>query len=180
MARMNWKRLRSKSTSGTAAVEFAMIAPVFLTLMFATFEIGIAFYADLVLANGVGDAARLIRTGQAQSSNMSAAQFRTALCAKISYLLSCDSSKLLIDVRSFSSFGTAAFPPALDGAGNVNPGLNSYQTGGSGQGGGSAIVLVRAFYKWKMNTPLLGAYFSNAQDNTRLLSTSVAFRNEPY
>lgn len=157
-----------------------MIAPVFLTLMFATFEVGLAFYADLVLSNGVSTAARLIRTGQAQNSNMSAAQFRTALCAKISYLLSCDASKLLIDVRSFSNFGSAAFPQALDAAGNVNPALNSYQTGGSGQAGGNAIVLVRAFYKWKMNTPLLGAYFSNAQNNTRLLSTSVAFRNEPF
>ena len=177
--RLKWKTF-GPANSGTAAVEFALIAPVFLTLMFAVFEVGLAFFADLVLANGLGTASRLIRTGQAQSQNLSAAQFRTVLCDKIKHMLSCDSSKLLIDVRSFSNFGSAAFPQALDGAGNVNPALNSYQTGGSSQNGNNAIVLVRAFYKWKMNTPLLGAYFSNAQNNTRLLSTSVAFRNEPF
>jgi hypothetical protein len=88
----------------------------------------------------------------------------------------------LIDVRSFSNFGGAAFPQALDGQGNLNPNLNSYQTGGSSQAAGqNATVLVRVFYKWRIYTPMFARYFSNMSDGTtRLISSSLAFKNEPY
>jgi Flp pilus assembly protein TadG len=181
MTRRKWTNLKARSKSGSAAIEFALIAPVFLTLMFAVFEVGLGFLADMILANGVAEGARLIRTGQAQTQNLSASQFRTIICDKIKFMLSCDSSKLLIDVRSFSNFGGASFPDALDASGNLNPSLNAFQTGGSSQSSANnAIVLVRVFYTWKMLTPLLGQYFANMKNNTRLLSYSVAFRNEPY
>lgn len=181
MARLRLPNLGPRATSGSAAVEFAMIAPVFLLLLFAIMEVALSFYADQILANAVIETGRLIRTGQAQQQNMSASQFRTALCNKINYLLSCDSSKLYVDVRSFSSFGTAAYPQALDAAGNLNPSLNSYQPGGSSDTAGvNTIVLIRAFYKWKLLTPMVSAHFANMSGSTRLLSASVAFRNEPY
>ena len=54
-----WKNWRSRSRSGSAAVEFAFIAPVFFMFLFGIFEGGIMFFGQAA----VQDAARLIRAG---------------------------------------------------------------------------------------------------------------------
>ena len=182
--RIKRPRLGKRGNSGSAAVEFALIAPTFFLMLFAIFETGMVFFADMTLANAVTTTGRLVRTGQAQNQNMTQDQFRTQLCNQISFLLPCtnaDSAKLLIDVRAFPNFSTAAYPQALDANGNLNPNLNSYQPGASSQvPGQNAIVLVRVFYTWQLYTPLFGSYFSNMANNTRLLSYSLAFKNEPF
>lgn len=182
--RIRTPRFGKRGNSGSAAVEFALIAPTFFLMLFAIFETGMVFFADMTLGNAVTTAGRLVRTGQAQNQNMTQDQFRTQLCNQIGFLLPCtssDSEKLLIDVRSFANFGNAAYPQALDANGNLNPNLNSFQPGGSSLiPGQNAIVLVRVFYKWQLYTPIFGSYFSNMANNTRLLSYSLAFKNEPF
>lgn len=183
---MRRRRIRSLSlgkrgSSGSAAVEFALIAPAFFLLLFASFETGLTYFAGMTLENGVVESARLIRTGQTHNAGMSQAQFRNDLCDRVNMLLSCDAGKLYIDVRSFSNFGGSSYPPALDEDGELNPDLNSFQTGSSGAAtNGSPIVLVRVFYKWQLFTPIFAQYFKNMPDNVRLISSSVAFRNEPF
>ena len=169
-----------RGQSGTAAIEFAMIAPIFFLLLFASLETGMAYFANMVLQNGVNETARLIRTGQAQSQNMTKDQFRTKMCDEVKVLLSCDSNKLYVDVRAFASFGGSNAPPPLDGNGNMSGGMDNYDLGGSSKNGGNTIVLYRAFYKWKLYTPLFGEYFANMSGNIRLLSSAAAFRNEPF
>jgi Flp pilus assembly protein TadG len=170
-----WRRhLKRRSISGSAAMEFALIAPVFFAIFFAILETGLVFFANAVLQNGMQDAARLIRTGQAQGT-MDATAFRTYVCGKVSSLLSCDASKLYIDVRSFTNFSSAAYPTAINANGTLNTTLNSYQLGKAGD-----VVLVRGFYTWPLFTPVFSAYFSNLSGNVRLISASAAFRNEPF
>lgn len=167
-----WNR---RCTSGMAAVEFAMIAPVFFLLLMAIVETGMVYFAETTLENGVETAGRMIRTGQVQAGNMTQTAFRQAICDNIDSFMSCDSSKLSIDIRAFSNFGTASYPPAFDADGKVNPALNAYQPGTSCQ-----VVLVRAFYAWDLFTPLFSNYFANLGHSRRLLTASIAFRNEPY
>jgi Flp pilus assembly protein TadG len=179
--RIRRPRLGKRGNSGSAAVEFAMIAPTFFLMFFAIFETGMVFLADMTLANAVTVTGRLIRTGQAQNQNMTQDQFRTQVCNQINFLLSCDGNRLFIDVRSFANFGGAGYPPPLDANGNLDPNLNSYQPGGSSQvPGQNAIVLVRVFYTWQLLTPIFGNYFANMANNTRLISYSLAFKNEPF
>ena len=45
---------------------------------------------------------------------------------------------------------------------------------------GNDIVLVRAYYTWTIITPLLNASLVNLSGNKRLITTAVAFRNEPF
>lgn len=172
-----------RTNSGSAAVEFAMIAPVFFLLTFAILETGMVFFADMILDNAVIDTGRLIRTGQAQNQNMTQTQFRNVVCDQVKVLLSCDPATLLVDVRSFSNFNNANFPPALDAQGNLNPNLNSYQPGVSSQTAGqNPIVSVRVLYKWRLYTPLFAQYFENMGTGSgiRLIGFSAAFKNEPY
>jgi Flp pilus assembly protein TadG len=150
-------------------------------LTFASIETGLVFFANMTLQNGLEETARLIRTGQAQNQNMTQTQFRQALCDQVKFLLSCDPTDLVIDVRAFTSFGAANYPQAIDANGNLNPNLNAYQTGGSSQiTGAQDIILIRTFYEWPLFTPMFSQYYSNLANGKRLISSSAAFRNEPF
>jgi len=175
------KRIR-RETKGAAAIEFAIIAPVFFLMLWSIFETGMVFFASQTLTHALQTTGRSIRTGQAQSDQMSQSEYRTAVCDQVSHILSCDADKLYIDVRAFSSFAGVAFPPPLDPDDNFDAvNMNHFEIGESGNiAGGSSIVLVRGFYVWQLFTPVFGQYFANMPDNKRLLSASVAFKNEPF
>ena len=175
------RRIR-RETKGAAAIEFAIIAPVFFTMMWAIFETGMVFFAKQVLTHGVQMTSRQIRTGQAHADELSQSEFRTMVCDQVKVLLSCEADRLYIDVQSFSGFGGVSFPPPLDDDGNFdNVNMNHFDIGESGNiSGGTSIVLVRAFYVWPLYTPVIGQFFANMSGNSRLLSTSVAFKNEPF
>jgi Flp pilus assembly protein TadG len=162
-----------KSKSGASALEFALVAPPFFLLLFATFDIALMFFAATTLENGIIGAARLIRTGQVQAMNMTQQQFRTLICNDISMLLSCD-SRLGIDVRRYNGFGNVQWNAALDNNGNL-VGNMQFQPGGP-----EDVIVVRAFYVWPVLTPGAGSAFSNMAGGNRLLEASIAFRNEPF
>jgi hypothetical protein len=90
------RRLRRDAEKGSAAIEFAMVAPVFFVFLMGTIEVVVMFFAQTSLQNAVNDAARLIRTGQTacfslDANNlcvpMTAAQFRTQICNELGALL---------------------------------------------------------------------------------------------
>ena len=66
LALRHWAWVRSEQ--GSAAIEFAFIAPVFFALMLGILEIGVMMFAQFALQNSVMDAGRMIRTGQAHSA----------------------------------------------------------------------------------------------------------------
>ena len=53
-----------RNRRGSAAVEFALVAPVFFALLFAIIETGLMFFAGQVLETGTQDSARLMYTHQ--------------------------------------------------------------------------------------------------------------------
>lgn len=161
-----------KSKAGATAIEFAIVALPFFSLLFAIFDVSLVYFSTSVLENSVATASREIRTGQAQAAGMTEAQFRQLVCDRISALLSCD-ARLMIDVRRFDNFGGIATPPALDATGNF-AGNQQFDAGSAGD-----VIVVRAFYAWPMLTPS-GMVYSNMTGKARLLSATTAFRNEPF
>jgi Flp pilus assembly protein TadG len=66
--------------SGAAAAEFAIVAPILILAIFATFQFGTLFFANAGLQNAVGEGARLAtlwprRTQSEIQSRLQAAQF---------------------------------------------------------------------------------------------------------
>ena len=59
---------------GAVAVEFGLVAAPFLLLVFAIMETAIVFFAGQTLETAVADSARLILTGQAQTSGFDQAR----------------------------------------------------------------------------------------------------------
>jgi Flp pilus assembly protein TadG len=167
-------RMRAGKRAGSAAIEFAFIAPIFLLFLMGTMETGIIFLGDLVLQNATNDAGRQIRTGQAAISAMTQDQFRQLICNKIGPLLHCDAN-LQIDVETFPTFGAVTMPSPVRADGTIDTTLNNWSPGTV-----CSIVLVRSFYTWTVATPLLTPFLVNAGSNQHVLSAATAFRNEPF
>lgn len=164
-----------RATGGSAAMEFAFIAPPFFLLLFSLFEVGTTYLAGGSLQNAANETARLIRTGQVQAASMTEAEFRTQVCNRLnSDIMPCD-ARLKIDVRRYASFGGVNPPSPLDSGGNW---ITDFRFE---PGGACDIVLVRLFYQWSTLTPGLGEAFANVQVGDGLLiQASAAFRNEPF
>jgi Flp pilus assembly protein TadG len=170
---MNIARAMARDKRASVMVEFAFIAIPFFMLLFGVLEAGLVFFGSSMLEKATEDAARLVRTGQAQAQNMSATQFHDYICTQVSPLLSC--SGLQVDVESFGQFSSVSITNPIDANGNLNSGLNNYNLGASG-----SIVLVRTFYSWDIITPLLRPFFANLSNGQRLMTAASTFRNEPF
>jgi len=169
---------------GSAAVEFALVAPMFFALLFAIIETALMFFAGQVLETITQNSARVVLTGQAQSGSVTACAvsgvaapctqttFKSYVCAQIPALFDCNS--LYVDVTSFSSFSAVTLPTHLDGACNFDTNMN-YSAGNAGD-----IVVVRLFYQWPLFVTGLGYNIGCGSTNKRLLVATVAFKNEPY
>jgi Flp pilus assembly protein TadG len=57
-----WRRFR-RNRGGSAAVEFALVAPMFFALLFAIIETALVFFAGQVLETVNQNSARMIMTG---------------------------------------------------------------------------------------------------------------------
>src|SRR5262249_6190871 len=124
-----------RNKRGTTAIEFAMVALPFFSLLLAIFETTAVFFANGTLENAVTEASRQIRTGQVQSANMSADDFKNLVCQKLVFL-TCDTN-LIIDVRSFQNFQQVTFPQPLDSHNDFQI-VPTFSPGAAGE-----IVLVR-------------------------------------
>jgi Flp pilus assembly protein TadG len=161
-----------RSRRGSAAVEFALVAPVFFALLFAIIETAIIFFAGQVLETITQTSARYIMTGQAQTAALTSGQFKTYVCNQIPALFTC--ANVYVDVQSFSAFTGVTFSSQIDAASNfVVP--NNYSPGGPGQ-----IVVVRLYYQWPLFVTGLGYNISNLSGSKRLLVATAAFQNEPF
>ena len=175
VSKLNARTVRrfARREDGAAAVEFAMVAAPFLALMFAIMETALVFFASQTLETAVADSARLIMTGQAQSQSYTGAQFKSAVCSRITALFDC-AGGLQIDVRTYTSFGSVDNSLPIDANGNLKTNFG-YTPGGPGD-----IVVVRLMYQWPVYASLLGFNLSDMAGNKRLIMATAAFRNEPY
>jgi Flp pilus assembly protein TadG len=164
-----------RNRKASAAVEFALVAPVFFALLFAIVETALMFFASQVLETVAQESARQIMTGQSQASgNTTAALFITnVVCSQPQPVLNCNN--ISVDIESDpSQFSNVAIAnPVTNGA--FDPSKLKYNPGAS-----CSVVTVTLYYQWQMFVTGLGYNISNLNGNIRLLSATAAFRNEPY
>jgi len=166
------KRLRS-DRRGATLIEFALVAIPFFMLLFGIFEVGFVYWGTLELENATDDAARMIRTGQAQAGNYDETKLKQEICDRVSLLVGC-TSKLRVDVQSAIDISGMTAPALLDGDGNLN---NNFSFN---LGAGEQVVMLTSFYEWPLMTILTSNSLSNMSSGNRLLRASAAFRNEPF
>ena len=164
-----------RDTSGHTVVEFALVALPFFLLMFGLAEIGLIGFAQSSLDHAVADTARRIRTGEAQGAGDSYTQVQTTLCNEMSQLMAitCDDN-LFLDVDTFASFVAVQNTSPIQN-GNLQTNQFGYTPGAA-----SSIVVVRAYYRWHVLTPVFQGVFANLSGGDRLLVSTMMFRNEPF
>jgi len=158
---------------GSAAVEFALVAPLFFALLFAIIETSMVFFASQSLETALQDSARTIMTGQAQIAKLTKQSFKKdVVCSHVNALFDCTNG-IYVDVQSYSTFSSVAISDPITGGNFVDNTL--YNPGGPGD-----IVVVRLFYQWPLFVTGLGYNIANLSGSKRLLSATAAFKNEPY
>jgi Flp pilus assembly protein TadG len=165
-----------RNRRGSAAVEFALVAPVFFALLFAIIETGLMFFADQVLETGTQDSARLMYTHQAYDTGMDETAFKTDLCGRISTLFNCTGNlaSLTVDVQYYAPGAAINLAdPIVSGS---LSGTFTYQVPPPGS---ANTVVVRVFYKWPLYVTGLGFNIANLNGSKRLLAATAAFHVEP-
>ena len=163
-----------KHQDGAVAIEFGLVLAPFLLLLFMIMETALVFFAGQTLETAAADSARLIKTGQAQTQGLNTDTFKQAVCARIYGLFDC-SQGMMVDVKAYSQFSS------IDGATvPVDPATGDpktrYEPGGPGE-----IVVVTLMYKWPISVTMTQAFLGNQNGKSaRMLTSTVAFRNEPY
>jgi Flp pilus assembly protein TadG len=182
----------ARDAKGALAVEFALIAPMFLLLLLVIVELCLTLTTQSLLDGATRDAARLIRTGQVQSQGSPITTFQTLLCSNMAPLMSvatCDSN-VIFEVQTFGTFGSVSFTPCTFNNNQVGVGTQcSFSPGVASQ-----IVGVRATYTRSFIVPWVGACLSggscwtgptstggsNPGTGGITLTSTVIFQNEPF
>ncbi len=161
--------------SGTTAVEFAIVGMPFLMFLYGIIGIGLYFTTMFTLENGLEQASRLIRTGQAQKAGMTDVQFKNVVCSYIPGFVDCQ-NKLLVNVRSFAE---ADMTPTIGRAECLNNGsltnLTTYQPGTANQ-----VVLVTLCFEWELGNKIPFIRLGDMSNGSRLIQAAAVFRTEPY
>lgn len=193
----------SKDREGTAALEFAIIAPALLALLLAIMYTMLIYLAQQMLETAAQSAGRLLLTGSVQTTQlanghvgMTASDFKDAICNGFSgtdsngqavnvpsllpSLLTC--SRLTVNVTTASTYNVASTsPPTFTYDSNgvlTSTGTGySYQSGGSGK---NRIIVLQLIYLWPTGKGPLGLNLINEPNaNRKLVATSV-FSTEDY
>ena len=169
----------ARSESAASAIEFAMVGPVFILIMAVTIESGVMLTTEYVLQSAVTDAARLVRTGQAQSMPLTQAAFKSKICNTANLIMNCTGA-VTVYVRSDTNFQNLSnnLPSFLNigpsiGGSSVAP--NCYNPGAPSQP--AAVV---ATYDWYFKVWGMSVFGNIGGGIARRLVGFAIFQNEPF
>ncbi len=176
-----------KDEGGSTAIEFAAVIGPFLFLLFGIMSVGFYFFVVFSLENAVESAARVIRTGQAQSMSppMTTAQFKQRVCDALPDFMKgsdCTNNKIRVNVQNFAGYGSITTPSCLDGGGSLIPSANQVYSPGAA----NAVVLVSVCYEWELSKAMANIPYwispaaAKMNNGSTLVQASAAFTTEPY
>lgn len=178
-----WCRGLARDEQGATLIEFGLLAPFFFAIVGAILETSVVFLSGQILDSAVQDVGRLIRTGQAQGTIVSDADFREKICSRLYGLFPNCESNLFVDVQTIANFDSASISAPVNwnctdlsaddcAAWTRDPAYTA--------GSGSSIMLLQVYYKWPIILNMFDVTMSNLPTGERLLGASTVFRNEPF
>jgi Flp pilus assembly protein TadG len=180
LARILRRRGRSmarfgRAERGATAVEFALIAPVFIATLVAVLQVSVFLFAQMVIQNAAVQAGRYFMTGQAQNNGWSASTVVGKVCPTV--LFNCTNMYIVVqDYSTFAAANTSA-PAMYNGS---TPNTQSSYTYSSATTHPGDIAVVQLVYAWPVVSGLCGFNISNLPNNQAELMGVSAFRVEPY
>ena len=155
---------------GGPAVEFALVAPIFIVVIYATVQCAIIYICNAYLETGTEQAARQVLTNQ--TGSLTATQFKAAVCNDMPALFNCASLMVgLQPATSMTSISTTA--PTFKSDGSLSSSLPYTQPQPS------QIGVLQVMYQWPVIGLPLGWNFANLGNGTYLMMSTQVFRVEP-
>lgn len=165
-----------RDDSGLAALEWALIGPLFVLLLLATVELGLVLGTQATMDGATRDAVRLMRGGEFRAAPDPRAAFQNVLCSEMSLFASTASCRAGMVVSAVSSNGSAPLSFAPCAAGSASPSAQAcpFETGNPGD-----LVGIQVTYNRPFLIPWVGSVLSAAASDAqhvKLVST-VVYRN---
>lgn len=168
-----------KNEDGTTAIEFAMVATPFFILVFMLIGFALYFFVMNSLDKGMDQTSRLVRTGQAQKSNMTVSGFKQGVCQGAGAWVKCN--KVEVFVQKFADWQSVQPQACLNSSGaQVTNGASGSDPIATYSGASSDIVIVTTCYKWEFAQNIPYIKLGNMADGSMMMQTTTAFRTEPY
>lgn len=189
MPRLTSRKRQRLNDRGVTAVEFSILAPVFLLVVMGIIELSSAMFAWVTMESAVREASRFGITGYAEDGETREEGITRIMQAQSHGLL--NPAKIVIDTLVYSQFDKIGQPEPYTDA-NANNQYDSGEAfvdvngngewdpdmGATGAGDAGDVVIYRVTYPWQMFTPFAQSLFPNQGQIT--LSASMVVRNEPY
>ena len=182
-------RLLLRAEEGVTAIDFAIIAPVFLLMLFGILEFAFIMLAANVMESATSISSRLGKTGYANSG---VTREQTIINSIKQYGSSFINSDLVtITSKAYKQFDQINDPePFTDGNGNssYDAGESYTDINGNGQwdadmgvagyGGAGDIVVYTVHYPWSISTPMMSALVG--VNGEFPITARAVVKNEPY
>lgn len=175
------RRRFHRDSRGATAIEFAIVAPVFMALMFSTFEVGWFYFANSITDAATATASRLVRTGQVQqwtgSDTERFQRLYDVVCNIVRPFGACD-THLTLEVQTFPTFQDLADDTSTPTCADDTP--TKIAAIPFAPGKESQIIRIRVCLLYKTVNPAIGLRLAEPGSSMRRITSSLLFRNEPY
>jgi len=169
-------RLR-RDESGSSAVEFVILFPMFMAIFFAGFESGYLMLRNVMLERSVDLAVRQLRLGTPTPPSFD--QFKQQICNETFFISDCQ-NRLQVQLRpvNMTTWGPLnGDPRCIDVESTIDPfDQTEYLVGGNNE---LMMVRVCALFRPMFPTTGLGLNMQYDGDGNYALVVTTAFVNEP-
>jgi Flp pilus assembly protein TadG len=161
--------------TGSPAVEFALVFPIFIGIVLATLQAASIFLVKAFFESAAEEAARVVLTNQTET--LTAAQFQTEVCNQLTALFSCAQVTVELEPLPAGTTNLTSLLPTFDSKGNI-VGTPSVDVGVNAGASGTDMLLV-VMYPWPVYGGPLGLDFANLGNGKMLMTSTQVFRIEP-
>jgi Flp pilus assembly protein TadG len=172
---MRGARKLAGDESGSPAVEFALVFPIFIGVVLATLQAGTIFLAKAFFESSAEAAARVVLTNQ--TGSLTAAQFKTEICNELTALFNCGDVVIELEPLPAGTANLKALLPTFDSNGNI-VGTPTVDVGANAAVSCTDMLLVM-MYPWPVHGGPLGLNFANMGNGKMLMTSTQIFRTEP-
>lgn len=161
-----------RDQKGVAALEFALLAPIFFLLLLALIDLSIFFATHSIVDDSVESAARAVRVGLLQNDK-DGTQFRAVLCKRL-FFVSC--GNFTFSVKPTTNLGAVSPNPGFDSSGHLSD--QTYSTGNPDD-----VVVVTIAYVHTFIIPYIGLIFGDSgmiNPHMRTITSFLVVKNEPF
>lgn len=180
-----------RNQQGVAAIEFAIVAPVFFFILFSIIELGLVMFSATVIESATSSTSRSSRLGSDGAAGDRVSYIREQIRTLSLGLI--DADRILITTDLTTSYEEIDKPERclvtpMPPIGTCPPGAPFDDTNGNGAydgnlpalsiGSAGDIVRLRVYYPWTIISPLVGAFMSD--NGEYIISSTTMVKNEEF